>query len=173
MTLLDLLGAGYVRVSSSKGGIYRGPCPWCGGVDRFHVFPAQGDAGTLWCRQCGKTGDAITYLRERRGMTFRDACQQLGLTHKLTERPPSPRTRGARIEQRAWEQLADAYEHVLWEWRILLCQRAQLVAAEERRDGSSPFTLDDWRAFFAHEEALIAQLDDLEHTWQLLTHGNP
>ena len=30
-----------------------GPCPWCGGVDRFHVWQ---DKGNYWCRQCDAKG---------------------------------------------------------------------------------------------------------------------
>ena len=35
---------------------WAGPCPWCGGTDRFHVW----DRGNYWCRpgpgHCGKSG---------------------------------------------------------------------------------------------------------------------
>lgn len=59
------------KVSTSE---YAGPCPKCGGEDRFHVTP------TWWfCRQCHeKRGDAIEYLRWRDGLGFVDACKALG-----------------------------------------------------------------------------------------------
>ncbi|MEY4631059.1 MAG: Zinc-binding domain of primase-helicase, partial [Pseudomonadota bacterium] len=28
---------------------YAGPCPWCGGKDRFIVWPAQGNGGRFYC----------------------------------------------------------------------------------------------------------------------------
>ena len=35
---------------------YAGPCPWCGGTDRFHVW----EKGNYYCRpgagHCGKSG---------------------------------------------------------------------------------------------------------------------
>ncbi|MBZ0135762.1 MAG: hypothetical protein K8I27_05275 [Planctomycetes bacterium] len=35
---------------------HHGPCPLCGGNDRFCVWPARGRA---WCRQCKASGDAL------------------------------------------------------------------------------------------------------------------
>lgn len=47
-----------------------GPCPSCGGRDRFHC------SGTRWgCRVCGKQGDTVGYLKTFRGMSVREACQ--------------------------------------------------------------------------------------------------
>lgn len=58
-----------------------GPCPFCGGKDRFTIFTRQGrdNLGRFWCRQCGKSGDAIQFLREMDGLGFRDAKKKLGL----------------------------------------------------------------------------------------------
>lgn len=53
-----------------------GPCPECGGDDRFRVWPEQ---GRWWCRRCEKGGDAIQYLREFHGMGYREACAELGI----------------------------------------------------------------------------------------------
>ncbi len=60
------------RVASTRGGEYAGPCPFCGGKDRFRVWPHAEKPG-FWCRGCGKRGDAIQYLRERDGLSFREA----------------------------------------------------------------------------------------------------
>lgn len=60
-----------------------GPCPWCGGRDRFIVFT---ETDRYWCRQCAKKGDAIQYLRDFRGMTYRDACD---LLHIMPNQGPS------------------------------------------------------------------------------------
>lgn len=38
-----------------------GPCPWCGGSDRFRVW--RGAHGGYWCRQCNLSGDVITATR--------------------------------------------------------------------------------------------------------------
>ncbi len=52
------------KVASSGGGEYAGPCPFCGGRDRFHVQPHQ----QRWlCRGCtdGKWKDVIDYVSRR------------------------------------------------------------------------------------------------------------
>ena len=54
-----------------SGGYHIGPCPFCGGKDRFNVKSAEG--GDLWiCRQCGdgKYHDVIDFLQRRDGRTF-------------------------------------------------------------------------------------------------------
>lgn len=58
-----------------------GPCPFCGGRDRFTIFTRQGrdNLGRFWCRQCGKSGDAIQFLRDIDGLGFKEAKRQLGL----------------------------------------------------------------------------------------------
>ena len=48
------------RVASSGGGEWAGPCPFCGGQDRFRVQPHR----AIWlCRHCtdGKWQDVIEY----------------------------------------------------------------------------------------------------------------
>lgn len=80
MTLFALLeqdGIRLKRVAGTNGGEYAGACPWCGGRDRFRAWPEE-DGGRFWCRGCGKTGDAIQYLRDFRGLSFKEACLELG-----------------------------------------------------------------------------------------------
>jgi len=80
MDLLELLEADGFRlklVSRTKNGEYAGPCPWCGGTDRFRVWPGS-KGGRYWCRQCEKKGDGIQYLRDFRGLSYREACLVLG-----------------------------------------------------------------------------------------------
>lgn len=83
MTLLDLLssdGFDLKRKAAISGGEYAGPCPWCGGDDRFVVWPdhPKYKGGRYWCRQCHKSGDIMQYLKELRGMDYRAACKFLG-----------------------------------------------------------------------------------------------
>jgi DNA primase len=80
MTLLDLLeqdGIRLKRVAGTHGGEYAGACPSCGGRDRFRVWPEE-DGGRFWCRGCGKSGDAIQWVRDFRGLSFQEACAELG-----------------------------------------------------------------------------------------------
>lgn len=51
------------RTCATRGGEWHGPCPFCGGRDRFFVHPAQ---GFWYCRQCTPRGGTVaTYLRMR------------------------------------------------------------------------------------------------------------
>ena len=79
--LLELLpqdGIRMHRIASTHGGEYVGPCPLCGGVDRFHVWPQEGDGGRWWCRGCEKSGDIIQYLRDVRKLCYLEACLEAG-----------------------------------------------------------------------------------------------
>jgi len=58
-----------------------GPCPQCGGQDRFIVRPNEGATGRYFCRQCGAKGDGIQYLRDFEGYSFAAACEAVGADH--------------------------------------------------------------------------------------------
>lgn len=87
------------RVSSKNGGEYAGPCPFCGGTDRFRVWPHASEGGHYKCfgpaegrAGCGRAGDAIQYLRDRNGLSYTAACQALGVEPKWQSRQrPEPR----------------------------------------------------------------------------------
>lgn len=69
------------KVASTHGGEWAGPCPACGGNDRFRVWPnTNGDRGSYWCRGCGKSGDNIQFLIDFEGMNFKEACELLDIT---------------------------------------------------------------------------------------------
>src|SRR6266487_420357 len=68
----------FKRAASTGGGEYHGNCPWCGGVDRFCCWP-HADLPRYWCRQCNAKGDAIEFLRQYEGLSFFDACLELGI----------------------------------------------------------------------------------------------
>ena len=110
------------RVAATDGGEYAGACPFCGGRDRFHVWP-HAARPHYWCRTCGQRGDAIQYLRDRHGLSFPEAKRRLGLpvdalprAHvapvvapvRRDEEPPSARWQAA---ARAFTEQARA---ILW-----------------------------------------------------------
>ncbi len=73
-----------VKHSNSKDGPeYHGPCPWCMGRDRFAVWPSIGRYScAIRSSGCGRYGDAIDFLRtypHEDAMTYREACDELGL----------------------------------------------------------------------------------------------
>ena len=65
-----------------KGTEYHGPCKACGGSNRFYVQDAAGRGGCALyrCRECGISGDAITWLRQIEGLSYHDALTELGMT---------------------------------------------------------------------------------------------
>jgi hypothetical protein len=89
-----LSGQSYRRVgsSSSKGPEWHGPCPVCGGNDRFHVWPEQG-AGTFWCRAEEKGGDLIEFYRWKDGLSYREACERAGQDAKTYTPQSQPSAR--------------------------------------------------------------------------------
>ena len=83
LTVTDLYTARGLALKSkgrnSRGAEFAGPCPLCGGKDRFLVWPEQNDGrGSYSCRQCGISGDVIQWLMDVEGMTFRQAAQAAG-----------------------------------------------------------------------------------------------
>ncbi len=95
--LADLIGNDTTLTKAGKtdGGEYAGPCPFCGGKDRFRVWPAPREGKPrYWCRRCGRRGDAIQYLRDRYNLTYSEALARLG--HATTSpssacnQPPHP-----------------------------------------------------------------------------------
>lgn len=52
-----------------------GPCPLCGGKDRYRFDNRDGE-GTYFCNQCG-AGSGIILLRKRNGWSFREACDAI------------------------------------------------------------------------------------------------
>lgn len=89
-TLLDLIGVDtrLQRVSRTHGGEFCGSCPFCGGKDRFRCWPFD-DRPRYWCRGCNQHGDAIQYLRDKKGLSYQQALQELDLQDTHTSSLPS------------------------------------------------------------------------------------
>jgi virulence-associated protein E/CHC2-type zinc finger protein len=69
---------------SRQGSELVGPCPKCGGTDRFSINASKG----VWnCRHCEKGGDVIELVKHLDGCEFLDACETL--THE-----PPPKANG-------------------------------------------------------------------------------
>lgn len=95
-SLLD--GMRKCGAQSSRGVEYQGPCPVCGGRDRFHLWPDHPKGPQWWCRICDQGGDLIAFYRWRDGLTYREACARAGIDPKRQEQHSAPvlrkRTRG-------------------------------------------------------------------------------
>lgn len=71
--------------ASTQGGEYAGPCPLCGGTDRFIVWPHHPSGrGRFWCRNSScpahKGGDVVDFVRLVASLDFRSALEFLGIT---------------------------------------------------------------------------------------------
>ena len=116
MNLLHFLPAGWGK--EKGGGEWCGPCPGCGGEDRFVVWPehASGATGGKYlCRNCApEGGDCIQFLRDFQGMTYRDACKALNMP-TAQKRSPVPvkavewKPEQERIPSQAWQARAKTF----------------------------------------------------------------
>ena len=88
INLLESDGFTLKKMASTSGGEYSGACPFCGGVDRFRVWPEH-NGGRYWCRGCDRKGDTIQYLREYRNLSFKAACRLLNKAPRPLAVPPS------------------------------------------------------------------------------------
>lgn len=116
------------RTSSSRGGQYNGPCPWCGGIDRFRVQPHYSLYGFFACNQCGHSGTAIDYLMLQRGMSKYEALAKIGWTPRDGSPLQLVIPRHAQTNQPHWEEppeqwqkaasaFYEACQQVLWSER--------------------------------------------------------
>lgn len=61
---------------------------WCCPFHADGKTPSLGVANNRWkCFGCGRSGDAIDWLREREGLTFQEACERLGSVSFLSSAP--------------------------------------------------------------------------------------
>jgi DNA primase len=68
---IENIGHVYKKAASTGGGEYKGPCPWCGGNDRFSILPEKDH---YVCRRCKKAGDIIQFYRDFDGLSYHEAC---------------------------------------------------------------------------------------------------
>ncbi len=65
-----------------------GPCPSCGGRDRFRFDNRHGE-GTFYCNGCG-AGTGVILLRKVRGWSHREACDEIDRIIGTDARPVAP-----------------------------------------------------------------------------------
>lgn len=142
------------KVSSSE---YAGPCPNCGGDDRFRVLPND---GRYFCRQCEKKGDVIQFCTDFLDMSFKDACITTGNSHKLKSGsigqmslPALQKKKPIQKPQKAQEGpdrdrwQSQAYRFTEWANRELL-RRPELISWLETDRQLSPCQVDHHRLGF-------------------------
>lgn len=78
-----------------------GPCPLCGGRDRFRFDDRDGD-GTYFCNQCG-AGNGLILVRRKLGLSYGEACKLIddiigrGPPARIAPRPARSDGRHARL----------------------------------------------------------------------------
>jgi putative DNA primase/helicase len=81
-----------------------GPCPLCGGKDRFRFDDKNGD-GTYYCNQCGP-GTGIMLICKLKGWDFATACREIDKIIGADARPvPVPKRSDAEKRRSAIELL--------------------------------------------------------------------
>ena len=103
LTIIEDYGLHPKKVASTKGGEWACACPRCGGDDRFRIHPNH-KQGRYFCRyagSCGTAGDAIQFLIDFQGKTFKEAADYVG--KQLEERPQ--RRRHSQPREEALDQM--------------------------------------------------------------------
>jgi len=101
---LDLVALAGTSLRQS-GRYFIGPCPFCGGRDRFNI--KRTDEGDVWlCRQCGdgRYHDAAAFLMRRDGLTFPQVLAAIG---SAASPWPSPATAPKTAAQTAMDHPPD------------------------------------------------------------------
>jgi CHC2-type zinc finger protein/Toprim domain-containing protein len=129
-----------------------GPCPVCGGTDRFAInIPKQ-----VWnCRGCGKGGDVIAFVMHIDGSDFRTAIETL----TGTDRPTAATTRaGEKPKSLCLKPL-----HKWWgEARPIVGTLAEKYLANR---GIAQFPPDVNEVLRFHPEAIFGKI---ESTWRFV-----
>lgn len=103
-SLIDRLGlVGLKRLGRER----TGPCPGCGGNDRFSINTAK---GVINCRKCGAAGDQIALVQLALGRSFPEALEWLcGPKQDLTPEERAARAEAERKRQADMQARQDRY----------------------------------------------------------------
>src|SRR5690606_7359824 len=128
-----------------RGREHTGLCPFHS--ERTPSFTVNDDKGFYHCFGCGAHGDAIAFLVEAEGLSFRDAVERLAARAGLPLPTPDPEA-AQRAERRA--TLIDANElAVKWFSAQLHAQAGKEALAYLKRRGLSDDTIRAFRLGFA------------------------
>lgn len=144
---VDLTAIVQRRVPLKKSGHdWKGLCPFHGEkTPSFYVVP---DKKMFHCFGCGVSGDAIKFVMQLEGRSFREAVEQLAADAGVDLTPPDPEEQ-KRSQRRA--QLAEVnekactfYERVLWEH-----PKGEVAREHLRKRGITEDTARAWRLGYA------------------------
>jgi DNA primase len=144
---VDLIAVVQRRVPLKKSGRdWKGLCPFHGEkTPSFYVVP---DKKMFHCFGCGASGDAIKFVMQVEGRSFRDAVEQLATEAGVDLTPPDPeeQRRSARRAALAEvnEKACTFYERVLWEH-----PKGEIAREHLRKRGITEDTAKAWRLGYA------------------------
>jgi len=144
-----------------------GPCPLCGGKDRFR-FDDKDGSGSYYCNQCG-AGSAIILLRKLKGWDHATACGEIdriiGNSSPVSTVPPAPKADSERrietirraLDDAAHPEVVDAY----------LRRRGLAVSSPALRgDPRCAYFSDDRRRLVGRYPAVVAPIIGPDGTLQ-------
>lgn len=137
-----------------------GPCPVCGGTDRFGVNIKK---QMFYCRKCDVGGDVITFVRHVDGCTFKEAVNLLTGGHTPPQKPAADAQHGApgHRDCPAPAKAADNAATAAWLWSRRepvseSCPAGLYLRQTRRYGGPIPSTLGYLPANGRHPPAMIA-----------------
>lgn len=87
-----------------------GPCPRCGGTDRWRVFNDFAHTGGAMCNQCGKFADGVALIMWLLGIGFPDALEKIGVFLGVKPKTKKTKQKGGKRKWTPDEQL----EFIQW-----------------------------------------------------------
>jgi DNA primase len=150
----DLLSlAGRDTNLSRHGGYHVGPCPFCGGTDRFNLKHTE-DGYRWYCRKCGDGiyHTALDYVMRREKIDFKTALVRLGgdeknINRTYTRLEPAPRPLelpDSDWQTSTWRELDEASD------RLLLHSEGMVGREYLSRRGLGRGTWYAWQLGLAH-----------------------
>jgi len=144
---VDLVAVVQRRVPLKKSGRdWKGLCPFHGEkTSSFYVVP---DKKMFHCFGCGVSGDAIKFVMQMEGRSFRDAVEQLAGEAGVDLTPPDPEEARRSARRAALgevnEKACTFYERVLWEH-----PKGEVARDHLRKRGITEDTAKAWRLGYA------------------------
>jgi DNA primase len=104
--LADVVASYGIALRRESAGTFRALCPFHQEhTPSFWIDARDGSAEHYFCFGCTAHGDVITFVMEREGCSFVEACEQLSARGRPPVVEPSPRA-SPRSAGRRWEELA-------------------------------------------------------------------
>lgn len=92
-----------------------GPCPKCGGKDRWRIFGDFRETGGAVCNQCGKYGDGIALAQWFCGWTVDEAVTNIGKFLGIEDAPKRAKSKSnAKPKSESKKSFADELEFLEW-----------------------------------------------------------